>query len=207
MPQVQYELAQRNVGGTRSDNMNTPISGTQRNLLVTSDFPSQFRCFPWDLARTEQGVCWSELLETRLSVEQQQLILRTFLDGFRSGLSAIPLPVMETTSDTSGDIDALLNTRHTARKRFEQLRDEWKNATLYQSSINEICTHFAYQRIIGMGEVALPFIFNELEKDPDHWFWALSAITCCDPVPDECRGHVGAMAEAWLDWARETGRV
>jgi hypothetical protein len=51
-----------------------------------------------------------------------------------------------------------------------------------------------------MGEKALPFIYFELQKEPDHWFWALKAITCEDPVPKEQRGNLQLMTIAWLKW-------
>jgi len=51
-----------------------------------------------------------------------------------------------------------------------------------------------------MGDKALPFIYYELQQEPDHWFWALKAITCEDPVPIESRGNLQLMANAWLKW-------
>ena len=53
-----------------------------------------------------------------------------------------------------------------------------------------------------MGSAALPFIFSELEREPDNWFWALKAITGEDPVPEEHRGDVALMAKDWLAWAQ-----
>jgi hypothetical protein len=65
--------------------------------------------------------------------------------------------------------------------------------------------HPAYQQIIGMGKEALPFLIRELERNPDHWFWALRAITGEDPVPAEHRGRVRLMAQDWVKWARKRG--
>ena len=61
--------------------------------------------------------------------------------------------------------------------------------------------HPAYQHVIGMGSLALPFILAELEREPDHWFWALKAITGEDPVAEEQRGDVLGMTKTWLEWA------
>jgi hypothetical protein len=88
---------------------------------------------------------------------------------------------------------------------FRDLVREWKEATLYTSSITEMATHRAYQQIIGMGKAALPLIFDELRREPDHWFWALKAITGEDPVPPADRGNVERMTEAWLAWAGSHG--
>ena len=65
--------------------------------------------------------------------------------------------------------------------------------------------HPAYQQIVGMGAEALPFILAELERKPEHWFWALRAITREDPVPPSHRGNVVLMARDWLQWAKRKG--
>ena len=87
--------------------------------------------------------------------------------------------------------------------RFFRLKQEWKDATAMLSSISEIAIHPAYQQIIGMGSIAIPFIMRELENRPAHWFWALKSITGEDPVPPEKRGCIRDMAKAWLIWGRE----
>ena len=60
-------------------------------------------------------------------------------------------------------------------------------------------------QIIGMGPAVVPLILEELQREPDHWFWALEAITQQDPVPPEARGDVGAMADAWIAWGKQQG--
>lgn len=65
--------------------------------------------------------------------------------------------------------------------------------------------HPAYQRIIGMGDAAVPLILQELERSPDHWFWALNAITGADPVPESRRGVMSEMVKAWLEWGVQHG--
>jgi hypothetical protein len=87
--------------------------------------------------------------------------------------------------------------------RFFRLKQEWEEATAMLSSITEIAMHPAYQQIIGIGSIAIPFIMRELETSPAHWFWALKSITGEDPVPPDKRGRIGDMAKAWLIWGRE----
>lgn len=65
--------------------------------------------------------------------------------------------------------------------------------------------HPAYQRIIGMGPAALPLILREMERRPDHWFWALQAITGTDPVTVGARGNMRGMAAAWVAWGKDNG--
>ena len=88
---------------------------------------------------------------------------------------------------------------------FRTLVRQWKDATLLMSSITDMATHPAYQQMIGMGQVALPWILEELRRAPDQWFWALKAITGEDPVPPEDRGNMARMTQAWLSWAKNRG--
>ena len=89
--------------------------------------------------------------------------------------------------------------------RFRDLVRQWKEATLFTSSGTEIALHPAYQQIIGMGKEAIPLILDELQREQDHWFWALQSITGDDPVPPGDRGQLPKMTEAWLRWARTNG--
>jgi len=88
---------------------------------------------------------------------------------------------------------------------FIMLKSSWKNDTQFLSSISEICIHPAYQQIIGMGPIAIPFILKELQRELDHWFWALEAITRMNPILPEHQGQVRLMAEDWFMWARTNG--
>ena len=58
-----------------------------------------------------------------------------------------------------------------------------------------------------MGPDIVPLILEELEREPDQWFWALKAITDADPVSPEHTGAVELMAVDWLRWGREQGFV
>jgi len=91
------------------------------------------------------------------------------------------------------------------QKEFNELAKQWRSERGAVSSTTALSMHPAYQLIIGMGERVLPFIFADLQKQLDHWFWALRAITHADPVSPENRGNMEAMATAWLNWGREKG--
>jgi hypothetical protein len=58
-----------------------------------------------------------------------------------------------------------------------------------------------------MGEAALPLIFSELTREPNHWFWALTSITGVNPIEAEDQGDLKAMASAWLRWAQENSWI
>lgn len=91
------------------------------------------------------------------------------------------------------------------RHKFASLVDVWLNDTLLSSSIDEICTHPAYQQIIGFGKQAIPLILDEVGAGGNHWGWALSAITGEDPA--EGLDSLERSSAAWLAWGRERGYV
>ena len=67
--------------------------------------------------------------------------------------------------------------------------------------------HPDYQQIIGMGAAVLPILLRELQREPDHWFWALRSIAGMNPVPEADQGDVAKMAADWIVWGRERGIV
>jgi hypothetical protein len=86
---------------------------------------------------------------------------------------------------------------------FRSLADQWYRETGMLSMMQKKALHPAYQRIIGMGKDALPFIFQELKQRGGHWIWALTAITGEDPAePDHSLKEAVA---AWLEWGRRHG--
>jgi hypothetical protein len=91
------------------------------------------------------------------------------------------------------------------QQRFLQLVRVWKQERGPHSSSARLAEHPAYQQIIAMGPQVIPLVLRELEREPDHWFRALHALTGADPVSPESRGRVRDMASAWLIWAREQG--
>ena len=105
------------------------------------------------------------------------------------------------------DSHAPASTRSDPSVRFQRLADEWKKRSRHLSNTTQMAMLPPYQRIIGMGWDAVPFILAELQREPDQWFWALEAITEEDPVPPEAAGKVRLMAQAWVDWGRHRGLV
>jgi hypothetical protein len=96
-------------------------------------------------------------------------------------------------------------TSATLETKFRALAARWKAERGPTSSLTELAMHPAYQQIIGMGPAAIPLLLRELEREPDHWFWALKAISGDDPVAPTSRGKVPEMTRAWLDWGRAQG--
>ena len=90
-------------------------------------------------------------------------------------------------------------------RTVRELAERWRADTEALSSVQQTVTNHAYQRIIGLGPGVVPLLLEELRREPDHWFWALSAITGENPVRP---GSTFAEAvAAWLDWGRARGLV
>jgi hypothetical protein len=83
-------------------------------------------------------------------------------------------------------------------KDFNKLLKQWRKETSFHSSLGEIFTNEAYQKIIDMRYEVLPLILRELQKKPGHWFYALEQIVGHD-VADGAKNFADARS-AWLEW-------
>src|SRR5437867_1464358 len=87
------------------------------------------------------------------------------------------------------------NTPPSCEQRFQDLAAKWKKERGHHSSSARLAEHPAYQQIIALGPAAVSLLLRELEREPDHWFRALHALTGADPVANESRGNLEAMAK------------
>ena len=98
--------------------------------------------------------------------------------------------------DTATKVAHLTHLKRTG-VASEELRRLWASLV--------ILLVFSYQKIIGMGPAVVPLILSELEKEPDHWFWALEAITDENPVSESDAGDIEASARVGVQWGRDKG--
>ncbi|MGB3310361.1 MAG: hypothetical protein WBA86_11510 [Nodosilinea sp.] len=91
------------------------------------------------------------------------------------------------------------------RKKFQSLKETWEEETKRMSFASDMILHPAYQKIIAMGQDAVPLMLEDLQTNLSHWFWALYVITGANPVKPEDEGRIAKMAEAWLEWGRNHG--
>jgi len=87
---------------------------------------------------------------------------------------------------------------------FYSLKKKWKEETSHLSGDNS--NNESYQKIIKMGNKALPFIRKELKIAPDWWFVALRKITGVNPSPKNHRGNLELMTKDWLEWFEAESR-
>lgn len=92
-------------------------------------------------------------------------------------------------------------------ERFHRLAAQWKQQSGYLSDSRKMAMLRPYQEIIGMGLPVVPLILDELRIEPNHWYWALEAITGENPVPVGVDGDMGRIRDAWLEWGRGQGLI
>lgn len=133
-------------------------------------------------------------------------------------IDAVLLQIPPTTSGVSGASTTLRQawesayhhyiapvSREPVYMKFAGLSQTWKEERGPTSSFTDLVMHPSYQRIIGLGPAVVPSILAELAASPDHWAWALTAITGVNPVGDDIAGDLPAMSAAWLDWGSQQG--
>ena len=91
--------------------------------------------------------------------------------------------------------------QHRLETELNELISTWLDETIDISSLHQMVSHPSYLKLIGNGRRALPILFRELAREPNHWFTALRAITGENPVPDGARGNVKKMRDYWISWA------
>lgn len=88
---------------------------------------------------------------------------------------------------------------------FHALVERWKAETFFHSSLTKVFAHPAYLRIIAMGTAGLALVLNELQKNPDRWFYALKLMAGTD-VADGMKDAEDARA-AWLQWGYKNNYI
>lgn len=122
-----------------------------------------------------------------------------------TGLSDESNTVWINTADLAWSYLSVLSFSLPLELQFKTQVSEWKDDTKFCSSPEAAAAHPAYRRIIGMGPAAVPLILAEMQREPDLWFDALTAITGEQPVREEHAGDIEAMCADWIAWGRRYG--
>jgi hypothetical protein len=96
-------------------------------------------------------------------------------------------------------------TPETLEQEFNELARQWRRETGMASFIRQKAMHPAYQKIIGMGRDALPFIFRELSGHGGDWLWALESIVRPKVNPAQGAADFKVAVAAWLKWGKDNG--
>ena len=91
----------------------------------------------------------------------------------------------------------------TVYDEFNELKANWISETSFISSFSERILNYNYQRIIGLGSKAVPYLISDMKENQNDWFWALECITGEKPYSDEDSGNILVMIEKWVKWAEK----
>src|SRR5262249_203682 len=138
---------------------------------------------------------------SNLSVSGSSLC--SVLDG--AGFGMVSYEIHAESEETMAPIPVEPAHTESLEARFERLAAVWRAETAVLSSTTPMAEHPAYQEIIRMGSAVVPLLLRDLEKEPEHWFWALQVLTGANPVSPEDEGNLDKMTAAWLSWGRENG--
>ena len=97
--------------------------------------------------------------------------------------------------------------KETSEEKFNRLLDSWKKESNAASLMIQKIMLPSYQSIIGMGKDAIRFLLEELQREPDDWFWALECITGEHPIKKEDEGRFDKLTESWLQWGKMNGYI
>ncbi len=147
----------------------------------------------------QAAIAGSESLKLKINRRRNELILVDPATGHSAKLE-IEMEIEDDPAEMANE-DLPLSGSASVEKLFEELASQWRNETSHLSLAIKQVMHPAYQRIIGLGPVAIPLIWRELQREPDHWFWALEAIT--GEKPAALGSSVAQAAQAWLQWGKD----
>ena len=83
------------------------------------------------------------------------------------------------------------------RVLFRQYLEQWQQGTQFLSSVSAIINHPSFLHIVNMGGNAVPYILEEIERQPSNLVWALNAIF------HKKIGEGGTVTEACRLWIAE----
>lgn len=91
------------------------------------------------------------------------------------------------------------------RVPIAQVFDEWQTACEYFSSTRQKVNHPAFRQLLARAGESVPFLLSTLTTSPSHAILVLHAITGEDPVPNDKKGDLPRMADAWIEWGKSKG--
>lgn len=85
-------------------------------------------------------------------------------------------PLNRVTSDHFKEISSNSYIEFTQRILFRNYIEQWKINTLFTSNAYQIIEDENFKAIVNMGEIAVPFILEEINQKPSLLVWALNVI-------------------------------
>jgi hypothetical protein len=85
--------------------------------------------------------------------------------------------------------------------RFKKHFDTWINNIKFLSSPNQIIEDPNFKNIVDMGSFAVPFIMEQIEKEPSYLVWALNFIYGFK-ISDNSLTTIPEACKAWLKYLK-----
>lgn len=82
------------------------------------------------------------------------------------------------------EVDDFNELEMNERRRFYNYYNSWVSQTAFLSSVKDIIYQDDFQRIIGMGKTAIPYILEIIEAKPSNLVWALNMI-CKEKISEK----------------------
>jgi len=90
--------------------------------------------------------------------------------------------------------------------KIKELESIIESVCVFYSNPEQKENHPAYKEFISLGEIAIPFLIEKMDTDYKHvWLNALNIITGIDPINEDDRGNIDAIAKTWKKWALDNG--
>jgi hypothetical protein len=87
------------------------------------------------------------------------------------------------------------------RFRFYQSYKKWIKAIRFLSSPNQIVEDPNFKQIVEMGSFSVPFIMQEIEREPSYLVWALNHIYGFK-ISDNSLTTIPEACKAWLKYLK-----
>ena len=91
-------------------------------------------------------------------------------------------------------------------EKFDRFFEKWYEETAPISG-SAIFTNPNHQKMIDLGEAAIPLMLKKLQEKPHFLFRALAKISGENPVLKEHHGKFDLIIEDWLNWGKQKGFV
>lgn len=95
------------------------------------------------------------------------------------------------------EVDNQNDINFIAKRKFYDYYNSWKNKTLFFSSVTSIIEQEDFKAIVAMGPKIVPFILDELEKEPSNIVWALNMIYK-KKITDKPNVTIGEACKLWI---------
>ena len=95
------------------------------------------------------------------------------------------------------------------QEKFELYKTQWLENTKFSSTLREMEADENCQKIIELGNDAIPFIFKEIknEKYARRWIIVLRKITDVNPIQYSNVGNMKGVVQDWIEWGKQNKHI